>query len=407
MSDKFCGTCGSPLQPGDLFCRNCGAAVNVNEKQAVSSTAQAQAKFSRLRRFLQIILVLSLIVAIIGSILSQSNSNDILLYTWQLAFVIVLLDVIALFILNRLIRNKQQTVWILIGFGVLILLGVTAYFITSASSVNQSLNELTNEDSTVRAAAATSLGKKKVERAVEPLITTLGDPVGEVRSAAASALGDIGDKKALSPLIELLNDPDGPVRLSAIYSIGELKDSRAVNSLNSILWSENSNSTEIRSAASALGKIGAPSIEALKYAMINGRSLVQEAAAQGFGEMGTPAVDTLLSILTLSNMNIRLNAAYAISKINDPRAVDRLGIALAQNDMVMIAGAYEYYIHLGSAGSESSLIQALNTYGNEQMAETYLNCGNKQLVEAATNWAQASGFRIFSMPGSSSAVWGK
>jgi hypothetical protein len=60
-------------------------------------------------------------------------------------------------------------------------------------------------DSCVRIAAAWALGEIGDERAVEPLISALGDKISDVREAAASALGKIGDK-AIPALVFHLQD---------------------------------------------------------------------------------------------------------------------------------------------------------------------------------------------------------
>jgi hypothetical protein len=56
--------------------------------------------------------------------------------------------------------------------------------------------------------------------------------------------------------------------------------------------------------------------------------------------------------------------------------------------------AADYFINLGKAGSESELIMALNKYGNVLTAESFLNCGNSKLSEAATAWAKKHGYSV-------------
>ncbi|MGF1579905.1 MAG: HEAT repeat domain-containing protein [Gemmataceae bacterium] len=82
------------------------------------------------------------------------------------------------------------------------------------------LQQLRAPEAQVRSAAAIELGRRKVERAVDPLTATLAgdiDPV--VREAAARALGLIGSRKALTALTNAAQtDEDRDVRRSAQFS---------------------------------------------------------------------------------------------------------------------------------------------------------------------------------------------
>jgi len=72
----------------------------------------------------------------------------------------------------------------------------------------------------------------------------------------------------------------------------------------------------------------------------------------------------------------RQAAASALVEINDPRVTSALLAALKEHDIPVIASTYFFFIHHGEPGSEDALIQALDTYGNKSMAESFLNCGN-------------------------------
>jgi hypothetical protein len=82
-----------------------------------------------------------------------------------------------------------------------------------------------------RRLAAWWLGEHESERAVRPLLRSLGDSSGEVRLVAAWALGEIKDDRAIDPLIELLDDPDPLVREMAVLSLGEIENPDAVDAL--------------------------------------------------------------------------------------------------------------------------------------------------------------------------------
>jgi hypothetical protein len=71
-----------------------------------------------------------------------------------------------------------------------------------------------------------------------------------------------------------------------------------------------------------------------------------------------------------------------------------------------IENAVYTFISLGSEELIEDLISILNSKGNKEMAETYLNCGHKRLDAAAREWATRRGYYISVGPGASKASWG-
>ena len=202
---------------------------------------------------------------------------------------------------------------------------------------------------------------------VSQLIADLKDARWDVRKNAAMALGQIKDPRAVEPLIAALKDPEAWVE-----------------------WS----------ATAALGKIGAPAVEPL-IALLNGsdEDIRRNAAASHRGhraKSGAPG----------SDVDIRRNAARALEETKDPRAVEALLAAWKEPDLGVIAGAYSFFIKRGETGSEGTLIQALNAYGNYAMAVDLLNCGNSALEAAASEWAGKHGYRVTSGGGSGGPRWG-
>ena len=132
---------------------------------------------------------------------------------------------------------------------------------------------------------------------------------------------------------------------------------------------------------------------------------------------------------------IRATAAEALGQIGDRRSTDELRGALAdpedpvwhaasdalavmyRNDVAKLLPWLQsqstlpvYYglIGLGKRGTEDELVEALETYGSEAMAEDYLNCGSPKLEAAAKRWAEAHGYTVITMPGvGGSESWGR
>jgi HEAT repeat protein len=182
---------------------------------------------------------------------------------------------------------------------------------------------------TLRAGAATTLGKIKDANSVEPLIAALKDKTVSVKRSAALALGVIGDPQAIPPLIAALklkgNQKNiGPDITTALGSIGE----PAINSLIALLRDEN---IDVRSlAADALVKIGQPAVEPLIPLLNEDPIYVKKNAANILGEIRDPrAIAPLLAIFQ-NDAEIMRSTTDALVKIGQP-AVDPL-IALLNND---------------------------------------------------------------------------
>jgi hypothetical protein len=64
-------------------------------------------------------------------------------------------------------------------------------------------------------------------------------------------------------------------------------------------------------------------------------------------------------------------------------------------------------VKLGIQQSEEALVNALMRYGNEVMAEDFLNSGSTALAEGGERWAIARGYEVIHEPGGSHrATWG-
>lgn len=67
--------------------------------------------------------------------------------------------------------------------------------------------------------AALVVGEIGDPRAVEPLITALGDEDYEVRSTGAKALGKVRDNRAIQPLISMLKEKSEIVLWHAVQAL--------------------------------------------------------------------------------------------------------------------------------------------------------------------------------------------
>jgi HEAT repeat protein len=102
----------------------------------------------------------------------------------------------------------------------------------------------------------------------------------------------------------------------------------------------------------------------------------------------------LITSLKVKDYFTRWYSAYILSKMNSAPALDPLMESLKNRDLEAVAGAYPFYIMKGEPGTEGVFVDAFNTYANIDMANDYLNCGNRQLEDAVKNWANKNGYTI-------------
>ena len=101
----------------------------------------------------------------------------------------------------------------------------------------------------------------------------------------------------------------------------------------------------------------------------------------------------------------RMEVVMAIKDHPDPQVNDFLMEAVQHGDIELVAAAYEFFIRAGSG--EAQLMEALDEYGDKEMANVFLNCGNSRLEKAATDWVEDRGGFILWTPGTTGSVsWG-
>ncbi|MBU2599296.1 hypothetical protein KJ849_01780 [bacterium] len=83
-----------------------------------------------------------------------------------------------------------------------------------------------------------------------------------------------------------------------------------------------------------------------------------------------------------------------------------LWLKKAKDDLAFAAGAHSFFISKSEQKFIPILIDALNKYGNEEMATDFLNCGNSQLEKAGHIWAKEYGYTIISQGYGNGPQWG-
>lgn len=207
--------------------------------------------------------------------------------------------------------------------------------IGDASTVEQLIETLKDEDEFVRNAAINTL-KKIGSNAVNPLITTLGAPklsyqkwgyVGvdgqfplglrepdsmhkynrTVREIV-KALGEIGDNCATESLIAALKEAG---RVINIYEM-------------EFTWHQDADALG-KAATKSLGQMGSAVAERLITLLKNEDWYIRRSAAEGLGKIGDiNAVDPLIDALKDKDHRVRESIPLALGEIKDTRSVFRL-----------------------------------------------------------------------------------
>jgi hypothetical protein len=101
------------------------------------------------------------------------------------------------------------------------------------------------------------------------------------------------------------------------------------------------------------------------------------------------------------------NAADVLAEIRDPRVIKPLAAVLQDENNNARYSVAMALIKLGDKSIEPNLISALYEFGNVEMANIYLNCGNDQLRSAAITWGESNGYHLVVGGSSPGPSWGK
>ncbi|MGD1276589.1 MAG: hypothetical protein ABR964_05120 [Tepidisphaeraceae bacterium] len=124
------------------------------------------------------------------------------------------------------------------------------------------------------------------------------------------------------------------------------------------------------------------------------------------------AADPAMRVAAATRAGVRTWDAVFIAASANPKALgDALEAAALYPDVQEEArsGVEQACVALIRRGDESripEMVDLLNLYGNTNLCEDYLNCGQLVLESAAHDWATARGYSVWSGSDSHRARWG-
>lgn len=273
------------------------------------------------------------------------------------------------------------------------------------------LSLMESEDPIMREVGAYALRAASGEQVEDSLVEACSDE--QVWVPAFVSLAKVNAERAGEFIANFINEKDPGEREWAIYAIrdselpaSEIKDGdyeQIVRYLLDVLGSDDSVvSSQAYYVLSGFGDERA--VEPLIDALQHEKPYVRQNAAQLLGKIGDDrALEPLIQATQDEDSDVREKANQALARVANS---EELLPYLEQEQTYLV---YKALIQIGDEETQEELIDALWQFGDENMAVTYLNCGNPDLEEAAREWARDHGYLVTSLPAPGSSggtVWG-
>ena len=240
------------------------------------------------------------------------------------------------------------------------------------------LQKLKSKDAGARLKAVEKLEGDGDPKAIEALVSLLGDPDEGVRQAATKAIGSSREEAFQKPLLRTLRDQNEFSRENAADALRQLGDPIVLPSIVPLL-SDPSYAVRWQAARAleAFGWTPDDTAAAARFAVARGR--IAEAAA-----LGSDAVDALSLALQGGAYHQRRQAVTALCEISDARVVKALLVALKDSDDQVRSAAVESLCKIAEPSSAAEMIFALsdsNKHVRAVAAEALGSFGGPKAVE--------------------------
>lgn len=250
----------------------------------------------------------------------------------------------------------------------------------------------------VQSAAVRAAGRLRDPRALPLLEAMLKSEDCGLGTDAREALLLLGPEgmKAVLPQVHL--DEDSEDQWGVVDAIA--KGVAATNSPEGIqeliLICRSHKHNEARaSAAAALAARPEPEAQAAYRDALRDPDPKVRAAALKVLPQDAQTLATLDSMAHDSDPGIRREVGYRLSGTEDERAAGLLARAVEENNLPLVAGAWEYFANGDPSSKEVNVLAAaMKDYGTKEMADQLLNGQSGILSEAARQWAIAHGYTV-------------
>ena len=240
---------------------------------------------------------------------------------------------------------------------------------------------LENNDPTVRAAAARTLGKLKCVPAAESLIKCLDDDDIHVVVNAARALGEIPAKQAVTELGRVLRSHSSlHARAQAAMALEAIADKNARDALSQGLL-DRSTMVRIHSIRAMSVTMKEKSEMYIEQMRADGSRLVRAEAIECYGRAGLKSRSKQLVKIALDDKDpmMRVAAMHALAQFKDAKAAPQLVPLLLDPDFTVAATAAET---VGALNYRAAI---------PQLADAYYTAGEHGFVDVELAAMQALG----------------
>ena len=174
-------------------------------------------------------------------------------------------------------------------------------------------------------------------------------PDSLVRRLAALAAGRIGDPRATPLIVPLLSDQDSTVRVAAAFALGLLRDTAGARPLMDRITGQPAlDGPTAQEAITALAKIGGPGVGAFFDGILGGsivpsrtekRPILSQIVLESWRLGADAPVAGLLPFLEDTAAGFRWRAAFTLGRLGAPAAANRLTVALRDPETIVRAMA--------------------------------------------------------------------
>ncbi|MEO8608420.1 MAG: HEAT repeat domain-containing protein [Chloroflexota bacterium] len=239
------------------------------------------------------------------------------------------------------------------------------------------IEELHHPDKSVRGQAAIKLGTWSDSESLQMLLQALARETDlYVREDLTWSLVRRSEA-AIMPLIQLLSDPNPAIRHHAAHVLGKIGDPRAVDPLITVLGDQDQDTAVITKAAFALGQIGdTRAIPALMNLLGHSEREVQTTIVNVTETFGVDAVAPLLNVLQHERWQVREQAADILGLVGDQAITPALIVALEDEHWKV---RFAIVAALGSIGGSTAkaALQKMQTDSDARVRELAQKCSGR------------------------------